>query len=351
MSALFRLLTLLLLLVVPGLAGAAGDPLREARNTFEYGDYEASSRIAEKLLSTQQLSLERELVEAHRIAGLSHFFLGRSEAARRSFIGMLSVDPDAAMDPFLVPPAAVAFFDGVKRDNEKLLGPIREQRKALAEQERRAEEARRRLLDESLRRTLEPERPLLVKQLEVHTFAVNFLPFGAGQFQQGRNGWGAGFATLQLLALGTAAGSFAGIESLREPSGKYSRTNVGTAQALATAKWTSLGVAGIAFVGGVVDALWHHQDVTERIVAVPVTPNREMPGAPAAAPAPAPTEPTPAQPTPAAPTTPSMPPAPAPPTPAPLELRPVPAPAPAPTTSLAPLLTPQLFGVGLSGRF
>ena len=52
---------------------------------------------------------------------LELFFLNRLDTARRHLVSLLSVDPDYAMDPFLVPPAAVAFFDGVKRDNEALL--------------------------------------------------------------------------------------------------------------------------------------------------------------------------------------------------------------------------------------
>lgn len=259
-------------------AFAASDLLKNARNTFEYGNYEEANRLAEALIASHQLSEERDLVEAYRIAGLASFYLSRPEAARRQFVALLSVDPDYAMDPFLVPPAAVAFFDGVKRDNESLLLPIRERRKAMAEQERLAEEARRRLIDENLRRQIEPDRPIMVQRVETHTFLTNFVPFGAGQFQENRPVVGTLLASAQVLGLATFAFSFAKIESLRDDTGKYAHADVGTAQNFAKAKWTGLAVFGATAIFGVADSLWRYEPVTTRIEALPQPPSRPSPG-------------------------------------------------------------------------
>lgn len=275
-------LAIALLLCAAGQAHAASDLLKNARNTFEYGSYEEASRLAESLLASHQLSEERDLVEAYRISGLANFYLSRPEAARRQFVALLSVDPDYAMDPFLVPPAAVAFFDGVKRDNESLLLPIRERRKAMLEQEKLAEEARRRLLDENLRRQIDPDRPIMVQRVETHTFLTNFVPFGAGQFQENRPVAGTLLASAQVLGLATFAFSFAKIESLRDDTGKYAHADLGTAQNFAKAKWTGLAVFGAAAVLGVADSLWRYEPVTTRIEALPQPKSRPAPEPPPA---------------------------------------------------------------------
>lgn len=259
----------LALALPPRAAWADADTLKNAENTFEYGNYARSCELAESLLAAHQLTGERDLVAAYRIAGLSNFFLGRLAAARQQFVALLSVDPDYAMDPFLVPPAAVAFFDGVKRDNESLLAPIRERRKAMAEQQRLADEARRRLMEENLMHQFEPNQPTLVKTVSVHPWAANFVPFGVGQFQEDRAGMGVLFAGTQLIGLGAAAGCFAKIESLRDPHGLFAQADYGTAKNLATAKWAGLGLFMASAVLGIADSIWNYQATTTRIEALP----------------------------------------------------------------------------------
>jgi hypothetical protein len=259
----------LLLSAVPGQALAAGNSqLKTCRDSFEYGNYEESGRLAEALLLTRDQLAEDQQIEAYKIAGLSHFYLNNVDAARRSFVGLLSVDPDYALDPFLVPPAAVAFFDGVKRDKEAYLAPIRERRKARDEQQRLEEEARRRLLEESLRRQGEPDKPVLIVHEIKRTFIVNLLPFGAGQFQEERPVVGGLVAGGQAISLVGSIACFVNIENLRSQFGKYSKANYDTAQSYNTLKWVSLSVFAATYVGGVLDSLWHYQGSESRIEAL-----------------------------------------------------------------------------------
>ena len=103
-------------------------------------------------------------------------------AAREAFIHLLSIDPDQTLDPFLVPPPIVEFFDQVRADAEPELAPLRERKRQLQEQERLAEEARRRLLAEEHVRSGPPSKVVVVEE---HIYMLNFLPFGVGQFQNG----------------------------------------------------------------------------------------------------------------------------------------------------------------------
>ena len=172
-----KVLLLALLVASPG-----GDALKRARDRYEFGAWaDAAGAVRELLASHPDLS-EAEQLEAYRILGLSEYQLGDRPQARTAFVHLLSIDPDFRLDPFLVPPPIVEFFDGVRREREPELAPLREQRRQLKEQQRLAEEARRRLLAEEQTRTGPPAKILRVEE---HVYLFNWLPLGAGQFQNG----------------------------------------------------------------------------------------------------------------------------------------------------------------------
>jgi hypothetical protein len=128
--------------------------------------------------------------------GIAEYQLGDTGAARTAFVNLLSVEPDYALDAFLVPPAIVEFFDRVKKEHEPALAPLRERRRELREQQRLAEEARRRLLAEEAARAGPPTK---IVRLEERVYLLNWMPLGAGQFQNGDRGKGAAIAAGQLV--------------------------------------------------------------------------------------------------------------------------------------------------------
>ena len=184
--------------LLPAAAGLAAPPaaLNRAKARYEFGAYADAAGAVRELLARRKDLPEDEVVEAYRILGLSEYQLGDRSAARAAFVNLLSVDPDYALDPFLVPPPMVEFFDRVKRDAEPELAPLRERRRQLREQERLAEEARRKLLAEEAARSGPPSKVVLVQE---RVYLFNWLPFGAGQFQNGDNGKGTAIAVSQVL--------------------------------------------------------------------------------------------------------------------------------------------------------
>jgi hypothetical protein len=128
--------------------------------------------------------------------GLSEYQLGDQASARTAFVHLLSVDPDYTLDPFLVPPPIVDFFDKVKRDSEPELAPLRERKRALREEQRLAEEARRRLLAEEQARNGPPTKVVRVQE---RIYALNWMPFGVGQFQNGEKNKGIAIAAGELV--------------------------------------------------------------------------------------------------------------------------------------------------------
>ena len=184
--------------LLPAAAGLPAPPadLKRAKDRYEFGAYADAAGAVRELLARRKDLPEDEVVEAYRILGLSEYQLGDRSAARAAFVNLLSVDPDYALDPFLVPPPIVEFFDRVKRDAEPELAPLRERRRQLREQERLAEEARRKLLAEEAARSGPPSKVVLVQE---RVYLFNWLPFGAGQFQNGENGKGTAIAVSQVL--------------------------------------------------------------------------------------------------------------------------------------------------------
>lgn len=231
---------------------SAADAMNRARVTFEYGDYAEASRLLSALVQAGRFESPQVRAEAYRLLGLSLFYQGRKGDAHKAFLEYLYLEPDAELDPFYVPPAAVSFFEEIKRQAEPRLAPLRAQKQAQLEAQRRAEavEAERRH-----QRELEAERkrlaeitPSVERRVVQHEFWVAMMPFGIGQFQNGDRKLGTFFATSMLISGAASAGSALLIEQLRDnDTHKFDNRGSGptdytTAQRLNVVKWVGAGL-------------------------------------------------------------------------------------------------------------
>jgi tetratricopeptide (TPR) repeat protein len=185
--------------VIPLLLGlllAAPPELKRAKDRFEFGAYAEAAGTLRQLLAGQPHLPDAEAVDAYRMLGIAEYQLGDKLAARAAFVTLLSVDPDYALDAFLVPPPIVEFFDAVKKEHEPTLAPLRERRRELREQQRMEEEAKRRLLTEEQARTGPPGK---VVRVEERVYLFNWMPLGAGQFQNGDRAKGTAIAAGQIV--------------------------------------------------------------------------------------------------------------------------------------------------------
>ncbi len=186
-----KLLFLALLLAAP-----VGDDLKRARDRYEFGAWADAAGAVRGILATHPDLGEAESIEAYRLLGLAEYQLGDRTQARDAFVHLLSIDPDFNLDPFLVPPPIVEFFDTVRREHEPALAPLRERKHQLREQQRLAEEARRKLLAEEQARSGPPTKILRVEE---HVYLFNWLPLGAGQFQNGHRTKGIAIASAEVV--------------------------------------------------------------------------------------------------------------------------------------------------------
>jgi hypothetical protein len=128
-----RVLALVLLLVLAPFASAQPldpyapvDPsvaLHDANAAATAGDWAHVSALVDPLLS-HELS-RADLAEAHRLAGLAAFFANHRDVAEAQLLAYAKLDLDAHLDPALVPPEAVSFFEDVRARHTAELRALR----------------------------------------------------------------------------------------------------------------------------------------------------------------------------------------------------------------------------------
>jgi len=179
-------------LATPPPPATPSSELGQIRLDFEYGKFKDVLSRARNLLDRGGLT-DEQLTELHRLAGVAAFNLGQSPDAERHLSTLLRIDPDASLDPFLFPPPAVQYLEKLKKQLASDLNVIRQERRIQADRRRREEEDRERAKQQAAelqRRLDELTRRVTVRTVEKRAFVVNFVPFGAGQFQQNRSGLG-----------------------------------------------------------------------------------------------------------------------------------------------------------------
>jgi hypothetical protein len=255
------------------LALAAPAELKRAKDRFEFGAWADCAGTLRPFLAREPSLTDDEAVEAWKLLGISEYHLGDKAAARTAFVNLLSFDPDYGLDPFLVPPPIVEFFDKVKKEHEPELAPLRERKRALKEQQRLAEEAKRRLLAEEQARNGPPTKVIRVQE---RVYALNWMPFGIGQFQNGEKSKGTLFAVSELTLAAINVGAIVAFNqradnrsrmcTSSEPncsSPPYTDSDRTTLNRLETVKYVSAGLFWAVYGLGVWDAHKHFVPMVE----------------------------------------------------------------------------------------
>jgi len=177
----------------------AADELRRGKTSFDRGEYGRAIEILRPLLYPEiRLESEGQIVQAHRMLGVAELFQGHSDAAAQEFRRLLQLRPDYRFDPLLDPPQVVDLFNGVLRAHEAEVATLEaRQREATLARQRDREECEK----------LRAGPTVIEKRFGRNSLAVNFVPFGAGQFQNGHRGKGWAFLAVQatLAAVSVAA--------------------------------------------------------------------------------------------------------------------------------------------------
>lgn len=207
--------------------------------------------LAEVLYPTPQIKDPEVRVAAYQLLGACQFLLGDRDGARKAFLQAQTVGPDVPLDAFLFPPAVVEFFDQVRAEVEAAV--------------RAAATAGQRPPGE-----MEPETgrvQVVERRIQERLFLVNFLPFGIGQFQNGRHDWGLLFLVTQAVMLVVNVASAAAVEGLRDgTTGRFPGRDYNRARALRATQLTAAGLFAGLYAWGVTDAILGFEPRTETLV-------------------------------------------------------------------------------------
>jgi tetratricopeptide (TPR) repeat protein len=198
-----RPLTLAALACAAALVAAGAPPVRASptatpalqldrgRDSFKRGDWQSAIEVINLLLYPElQLARKEQVVEAHILLGAAYYQTGDRERAREEFHRALEIEPEQSIGTRLYSEGAIRLFDETKTD--------------LRIAKEREDEKRR--IAQRLKEIEDYKKSLIV--YETHPYYVNFVPFGAGQFQNRQRGKGILFAASQVATGGTSAAIF-----------------------------------------------------------------------------------------------------------------------------------------------
>jgi len=236
---------LVLAILVVRAAPARATPAQElerARQMFRGGKFaEAIPSLNYLLYPDPRLSQPEDLVEAHVLLGVSAFETGDQATAKREFEEALFLDRSLRLDTLLFSKAAVEYFESVRRE-------IVEREARDAEKRRLAEQ------NEALQRALDA-----MVVIETRPYYVNYIPFGAGQFQNGDRRKGLFFAVSESVTGAVSAGIWLYLVGEYGLPGKVPPEKATTALRL---QQIEIGVGGVCIglmAWGIVDSLLHYK--------------------------------------------------------------------------------------------
>ena len=180
---------------------APTEELQRGKNAFDRGEFKRVVEIVRPLLYPDlRLQSESKIVLAHRILGVSYLFEKQEPEAAVEFRKLLQLSPEYRFDPRLDPPEVVDFFDGVRKEYGAELALLEAERK-------QAERERERYREECEKLRAGPT--VIERRFGRNSFTISFLPFGAGQFQNGHRKKGWAFLTTEVLLAAVSVGALA----------------------------------------------------------------------------------------------------------------------------------------------
>jgi tetratricopeptide (TPR) repeat protein len=223
------------------------EELQAARESFLAGDYKAAiGKFTALLYPTSRLAKASSIAEAHLLLGVSFFETGEREGASREFEEALFLDESLSLDADLFSAEAVRFFDEKKAE---LKGKAEDS----AEKERLARR------EQALNRALQN-----MVVLEKRRYWVNFMPFGAGQFQNGERNKGFAFFVGEAVLGGTSVGLWSYQVIKYGFRGKVPRDEVDTVNTLQVMQIGSGALFYALMAWGIVDSLSHYEHAVKR---------------------------------------------------------------------------------------
>ncbi len=248
-------LTLVALLVVPSAAWAqtSAQIFERAREAYLRGNFDEVVTLLEPLVGGVVPSIHDVLLirESRKYLAAAYVLTGQESRARQQFEDLLRAEGEAIenfrMDPAAFPAEVLRVYRSVR---DPLVERLRSERETAAQRAATRDEERRAAIVELV------EMAQVAEVTIPHDPALAWVPFGAGQFQNGDEGLGWFFLVTETFTLASAA-LLTAWSIAYEASVMPRALDVGALRALQIADWVSLGAFGALAIAGVVEAHIH----------------------------------------------------------------------------------------------
>jgi hypothetical protein len=268
---------LLATLLFQATAAAPPEELQRGKNAYDRGEFSRAIEIVRPLLYPDiHLQSDGQIIQAHRILGVSYLFEKDQEGATKEFRKLLQLSPDYRFDPLLDPPEVVDFFNTVRKEYGAELTELEAKRREL-------ERAKQRDREECAKVRQGPA--VIEKRVGRNSLLVSFVPFGAGQFQNGHRKKGWAFLTAETVLGAISVGAFAtnlyvyGFRPRRScsydygdsacPASDISHTDENRSRWLTRVQVASGAMFFGAIAWGILDAIYYYQPETVLTPAYP----------------------------------------------------------------------------------
>jgi hypothetical protein len=230
------------------------EDLQRAQETYERGEHERAIQLLEEMVGGEVPRMRDPslILDARLLLGASYVVVERERDARRQFVLFLhSVDAERyVLDRQLWPDAMQRVF---VEEQDRRIAELRAAQRG-DDAERAAREQAR--LDAAMRLVaLAQENEIEVR----HEPLIAWLPFGAGQFQNGNSELGTFFAIAESLTLTTGLALlfvWVALNDIRTDAGVGSDGGISGSLlvGLQAGNWAAIGAFGILALSGVIEA-------------------------------------------------------------------------------------------------
>ncbi len=199
-------------------------------------------------------------LKAREYLGACYFWLHKEKRMEEEFTALLVKAPGYKLDPFYYPVPLLERFNALRARLQSLgiiPGPAKKTKP-------RPKPSKHEQHKPKLCKTV-------IKDVVRHSKILCFIPFGVGQFANGRPAKAAGFLSSQVIGLGLNISAFVAIETLRGDDGLFSPSSARKARILRYVQYAGLGVFAASVLWGVLDALhdFKARQVKTRVIVAP----------------------------------------------------------------------------------
>lgn len=213
--------------------------LSEAEGFYVTHQYELVTETLDPLINPEQcFQSDEENIEAHLLLGVAQFELGELGMAELAFLGLLRHNPDYRTEEGIpIPKSAASYLEEVRKNHDEELQELRSVKGGG-------------VIIETVYVTVEEQKGL---------YFINFLPFGAGQFQNDQVALGITFLSLEVATAAASLLGYVAIEVIRGDTFEFTAKERSVADDWQTLQLVSAGAFYVLYVTGVVLALTSYE--------------------------------------------------------------------------------------------